>query len=114
MPPRIQLTKSFRFSACFQQGERVHGHNYVLALSVDAPEERLEARLEGEVDRVLIRHLHTRDLGRDVHFIKKGSVSDKNLLLAFHRELLRNRFPFRLRSLELKRDDRTITHLKLP
>ena len=105
------FTKFFPFSASRESGGRVFGHNYVLGVTVDAPEEAVERRFVTAVEKDLIHQLESHDLGLDVAFLKGNETSDRELLRAFWPIVQKAAGPLKIRSLSLERDRWTLTTL---
>lgn len=105
----LTLTKYFSFSASHEKSGRVWGHNYVLGVTVDAPNEEAEADFVAVVERELVSRMASRDLNLHVDFLKGLPIADRTLLPAFWSVLEKAVAPARLRELTLARDQRTLT-----
>lgn len=101
------LTKSYDFSASYSSGDRVIAHNYRLTADFKNIPEALERDLDAKIQNVLIRKVHSRDLGQDVDFLRGISLSDTALLKAFWPLIATSAVPGKLLSLSLERDART-------
>lgn len=99
--------KKYCFSASFSRGERVIGHNYILGVMTDALDEGQENALDLTVQRALIEKIDSRDLGKDVDFLKNIKIDEMSLLKAFWKILKPEIHPILLRSLFLEKDGRS-------
>ncbi len=107
------LTKLFYFSASFSRGNDVHGHNYTLGVTFECSRLFDEDAVEEKIQKNLIQKMHSRDLGRDVDFLKKTEINDENLVKVFSGIIARHTRPLRLREIYLERDRRTRCTLPL-
>ena len=103
----MTLTKSYAFSASYSSGPRVIAHNYRLEATFDGLQEDAEPELDQKIQNTLIQKIHSRDLGKDVDFLRGKTLSDTILLGAFWPVLSQIVLPATLRSLTLERDART-------
>ena len=101
------LTKSYEFSASYSSGDRVIAHNYRLTAVFNDISEKLESDLDGKIRNALICKIHSRDLGRDVDFLRGVSLSDASLLKAFWAIVAKTAAPATLLSLSLDREANT-------
>ncbi len=108
---KIFCTKFFRFSASFSEGSEIHGHNYVLGVTMPAMDRPAERRIDEKIEAALIRRIDSRDLGMDVDFLKGVPMTDSGLLKAFWQVISREITPITLEALSLERDKRTVTKL---
>ena len=99
--------KKFQFSASYNVGDRVIGHNYTLGVLTDVLDEAQEKTLERVLQRALIQKVDSRDLGLDVDFLRNTQITDINLLHAFWKLLEPEIRPILIRSLFLEKDNRS-------
>ena len=79
------LTKLFYFSSSFARGREIHGHNFILSVTVEFTSKTNESRIEEKIQRSVIQPIHSRDLGLDVDFLKNTPITELNLLKVFTR-----------------------------
>ena len=104
---KVLWTKLFYFSASFSKNTEVHGHNYTLAVTLRFSGKLDEVLVEEAIEKALIQKIHSRDLGRDVDFLKNVKITDLNLLKVFSEIISREIRPIRIERLSLRRDPRT-------
>ncbi len=101
------LTKLFYFSSSFVRGREIHGHNFILSVTVELTPKTNEARLEEKIQTSVIKPVHSRDLGMDVHFLKNIPITELNLLKVFSGIIKNEIKPEKLVRLDLERDKNT-------
>ncbi len=114
MGMHARLKKAFRFSCSYSRGPKTIGCNYVLWLTLDALSVEDELRFVGQVEDVLIRKIHNRDLSLDVDFLSNTPITDTRLVEAFFRILNSEISDRPIISLELERDNSTRTVYAAP
>lgn len=108
---RYWITKYFHFSASHQYRDKVFGHNYVLGITLGSLNEADEEKLIKNIHTHLIDKVHSRDLGMGVDFLKGKEINDRTLLESFAK-IIEGVIPVStLKSLTLKRDERTLAAL---
>ncbi len=100
---KVFLTKLFYFSASFSRKSEVHGYNYTLLVRVPFSEKTDENYIEKKIHDSIIQKIHSRDLGRDVDFLKKIKITELNLLRIFFKIIQREIKPNKLVELSLER-----------
>ena len=108
----VTLTRIYPISASFSRGSRVIGRNYRLAVCVDAVDEKDELRLDGVIRKDLIERLHTRDWDESPAFMVRAGREDHQILSALAFELRTVLAEFRLRRVELWRDEASFVSME--
>src|SRR3989338_5709939 len=106
---RMELTKTFSFSACHTASGRILGRNYLLKIALEWLPEAREKILSDIVRREILSKVHTRDLGEDVFFLKRTEIDDASILKAFWQRLSGPLEDFQVKYLTLQRDSETST-----
>ena len=104
----LTLEIQFPFSACFDEaGGGLAAHNYSLRLLTEPLARADEKRLRTAVDDGLIRRIASRDLGRDVDFLKGKPLTESVVLSEFHKRIEPLIAPSPVLRLSLERADGT-------
>ena len=101
------LTKYFPFSASFSRGTKIHGHNYLLGVTVPYLGRSEEKTLEEKIHSAVITKVHSKDLGLHTDFFKDSPITEENMLKVFWKIIEREIAPVRLKELSLERDQKT-------
>ena len=108
---KTTLTRHYPFSASFERGGRVIGHNYRLSVTVDCVDEAREALLDKRIHDTLISKVSSRDLTLHVDFLKDIPITDQSLLRTFWDLLEKELSDHKLHRLVLRRNDLVETTL---
>ena len=109
---RVTLEMSFPFSACFdgEDGELI-AHNYILRLATGEMSRAEEKRIRREIEEQVIHVMASRDLGKDVSFLRNIPRTEKQILLALHQTLATITEPYPILRLALERGNGSVLAL---
>lgn len=104
----VTLELAFPFSACFDDaGGGLAAHNYTLRIVTEPLALPEEKRLRDCVDDKLIRRVASRDLGKDVDFLRGKKMTEPAVLAEFFRVVASAIAPVPVYRLCLERGDGT-------
>jgi hypothetical protein len=102
------LEIAFPFSACFDEaGGGLAAHNYTLRLMTRPLPRADEKKLRERIDEKLIRRIGSRDLGKDVDFLKGQKLTESVVLAEFLKVIASAISPQPVFRLSLERADGT-------
>ena len=111
MPEIALFTKRFKFSASYEQGDKIFGHNYILSITVDDISQTQEQKLCDVVEKRILSKVHSRDMSLHVDFLRGVDITERNLLKEFYSQISPEINFCVIKEMSLDRDE--TTHLRM-